>query len=253
MTGDPSPAISDLPPRSEGRDRVTLLAMARILLVDDDADLLDMLALALDDAGHDVLTARDGLAGQRKAEGDGPELIVSDVNMPGLDGFSLCRRLRDKGVLVPIVLLTARDGEIDQALGLELGADDYVVKPFSTRVLVAKVAALLRREQMRSGDKAEAKIVRGRLELEPERMIARYDGQVFHTTVTEFRLLEILVGRPGLVYNRDQLLERVRDESTAMSRVVDTYVRRLRRKIEAIDPAFDELETVVGAGYRWRG
>src|SRR5688500_15894745 len=105
--------------------------MARILVIDDDHDLLDMLSLALEDAGHEVVTAKDGLTGMRKAEQAEPELVVSDVNMPGVDGFTLCRRLRERGFTAPIVLLTARDGEIDQALGLELGADDYVIKPFS--------------------------------------------------------------------------------------------------------------------------
>ncbi|MEQ1566207.1 MAG: response regulator transcription factor [Myxococcota bacterium] len=228
--------------------------MARILLIDDDAALLDMLSLSFEDAGHDVVTARDGIAGMRKAEAGGVELVVSDVNMPGLDGFSLCRKLRDKGFVEPIVLLTARDGEIDQALGLDLGADDYIVKPFSARVLQAKVSALLRREQLRKTDPVgEERIVVGKLTLEPERMVARYDGTAIVTTVTEFRLLVALASRPGMVFSRDQLLERVRaDDSVVEHRLVDTYVRRLRRKLEAVDPAFDEIDTVIGAGYRWK-
>jgi DNA-binding response OmpR family regulator len=229
--------------------------MARLLLVDDDAALLDMLALAFEDAAHEVVTARDGIAGMRRAEQGGVDLVVSDVNLPGLDGFTLCRRLREKGFHAPIVLLTARDGEIDQALGLELGADDYIVKPFSSRVLVAKVAALLRREQMRSSPTSEiSRITAGKLELFVERMEARYAGVPIETTVTEFRLLSVLAGRPGVVYSREQLLERVRgDDSVVVERLVDTYVRRLRRKFEAVDASFEEIETVIGAGYRWRG
>lgn len=227
--------------------------MARILLIDDDRSLLDVLALALEDAGHEVITARDGLAGQRKAEQGDPDLVVSDVNMPGLDGFTLCRRLREAGVTVPVVLLTARDGEIDQALGLELGADDYVIKPFSTRVLLARVAALLRREQMRAGGETSPLIRAGELELDSDRMEARYRGTPIVTTVTEFRLLCVLAGRPGVVYTREMLLERIRgDDSVVVERLVDTYVRRLRRKLEEVDPAFDGIETLVGAGYRWR-
>jgi DNA-binding response OmpR family regulator len=228
--------------------------MARILLVDDDASLLDVLSLSLEDAGHEVVRARDGVAGLRKAEQAGPDLVVSDVNMPGIDGYSLCRKLRDKGSKVPILLLTARDGEIDQALGLELGADDYVVKPFSTRVLLARVAALLRREEMRSaGDAQRTVIAAGHLELETERMEARYRGALFETTVTEFRLLCVIAARPGVVYARELLLDRIRgDDSVVVDRLIDTYVRRVRRKIEAIDPSFDEIETMVGAGYRWR-
>lgn len=229
--------------------------MARLLLVDDDVDLLDMLALAFEDAAHEVVTARDGLSGMRRAEQGGLDLIVSDVNLPGLDGFTLCRRLREKGIHVPIVLLTARDGEIDQALGLELGADDYIVKPFSSRVLVAKVAALLRREQMRMNPNSEvAKISAGKLELLVERMEVRYAGEPIETTVTEFRLLNVLASRPGVVYSREQLLERVRgDDSVVVERLVDTYIRRLRRKFEAVDPSFADIETIIGAGYRWRG
>ena len=228
--------------------------MARILLVDDDANLLDVLSMTLEDAGHDVITARDGVSGLRKVEQGAPELLVSDVNMPGIDGFTLCRRLREKGHTLPIVLLTARDGEIDQALGLELGADDYVIKPFSARVLLARVSALLRREQLRAQPTEPRTVVSaGELELETERMEARYRGQAFVTTVTEFRLLCVLAGRPGVVYSREQLLDRIRgDDSVVVERLIDTYVRRLRRKIEEIDPSFDGIETLVGAGYRWR-
>ncbi len=229
--------------------------MARILLIDDDPNLLDMLAMAFEDAGHDVQTARDGTRGYRKATQGDPELIVSDVNMPGMDGFTLCRRLRGEGVTVPIVLLTARDTEIDEALGLELGADDYVVKPFSSRVLTARVAALLRREAFKGGaatDTGEVIVVR-KLSLDLERLEARYDGVTFETTVTEFRLLCALARRPGIVLSREQLLERIRgDDSVVAERLIDTYVRRLRRKIEAIEKGFDDIETVIGAGYRWR-
>jgi DNA-binding response OmpR family regulator len=230
--------------------------MARILLIDDDPNLLDMLAMAFEDAGHDVQTARDGVRGHRKATQGDPQLIVSDVNMPGMDGFTLCRRLREEGYTLPIVLLTARDTEIDEALGLELGADDYVVKPFSSRVLTARVAALLRREQFRSGadEAATGEVIEARaLSLDLERLEARYAGERFETTVTEFRLLCALARRPGIVLSREQLLERIRgDDSVVAERLIDTYVRRLRRKIEAIEPSFDEIETVIGAGYRWR-
>lgn len=229
--------------------------MARILLIDDDPNLLDMLAMSFEDAGHDVQTASDGLKGYKKATQGDPQLIVSDVNMPGLDGFSLCRKLRAEGINAPIVLLTARDGEIDEALGLELGADDYVVKPFSTRVLIARVAALVRRETFRAGPVAEdAEIQTHRhLALDLERMEARYRSTLFETTVTEFRLLCVLTRRPGVVLSREQLLERIRgDDSVVAERLIDTYVRRIRRKIEAIDPAFDEIDTMIGAGYRWK-
>lgn len=228
--------------------------MPRVLLIDDDTSLLDVLALAFEDAAHDVLTAVDGADGLAKIEGQRPDAIISDVNMPGIDGFTLCRRLREAGNATPLILLTSRDSEIDEALGFELGADDYVSKPFSTRVLLARVAALLRREAQRSGGGAfGATQVAGRLHLDAARLEVRYDDQALVTTVTEFRLLEALTSRPGVVLGRPALLERIRgDDSVVAERIIDTYVRRLRRKLETIDPQFDAIETVVGAGYRWK-
>jgi DNA-binding response OmpR family regulator len=228
--------------------------VARVLLVDDDAALLDVLALAFEEAGHEVLRASDGRAALETTRSKGPQVIVSDVNMPHVDGFALCRKLRDEGSTVPIVLLTSRDSEIDEALGLELGADDYVTKPFSTRVLLARVAALLRREELRSGGAASKPAVRrGELELDAERLACTFRGVPVSLTVTEFHLLEALARRPGVVLSRAQLLAAARDDgSVVVERIVDTYVNRLRRKLEAIDPSFTGIETVVGAGYRWR-
>jgi DNA-binding response OmpR family regulator len=179
---------------------------------------------------------------------------VSDVNMPGLDGFSLCKRLREGGDNLPIILLTSRDGEIDETLGFELGADDYIAKPFSTRILLARVAALLRREALRTRREVEAApIERGQVTLFPDRLEVRFIGTPVTVTVTEFRLLEALIRRAGVVLTRDRLLQIVRgDESVVADRIIDTYVRRLRRKFEQIDAGFDAIETVVGAGYRWR-
>lgn len=226
--------------------------MATVLIIDDDRSLRDMLAMALEDAGHDALTAPDGIVGERRIERLEPDLVVSDVNMPGRDGFSLCRRIRDAGNEVPVILLTARDSEIDEALGLELGADDYVTKPFSTRVLLARISSLLRREAARAS-KAACFIEVGALRLDADRMQASWSGTPLRTTVTEFRLLQVLAGRPGVVYSRTQLLERVRgDDSVVAERLVDTYIRRLRRAFEHLDPSFRGIETVIGAGYRWR-
>ena len=227
--------------------------MPRILLIDDDASLLDALSLAFEDAGYEVLTAPDGQRGLDVVNKERPDAVISDVNMPGLDGFSLCRKLRASGNAVPLVLLTSRDDEIDEALGLELGADDYVAKPFSTRVLLARITALLRRDAMRATQQTERAVTKGALELFPERLEVRYAGSPVTVTVTEFRLLEALASRAGFVLSRDRLLEIVRgDESVVAERIIDTYVRRLRRKIEAIDPKFDRIETVIGAGYRWK-
>jgi DNA-binding response OmpR family regulator len=228
--------------------------MAAILLIDDDASLLDGLAMAVEDAGHEVSTAPDGARGWAMATDRAPDLVISDVNMPGMDGFTLCRKLREAGSDVPILLLTARDNEIDEALGLELGADDYIAKPCSTRILLARITALLRRQRLRAeGGRGHAQLTAGKLSMDAERLEVRWDGTLFETTVTEFRMLEAMAARPGIVLSRARLLELTRDDGTVVAeRIVDTYVRRLRRKMEAIDPDFAAIETVIGAGYKWR-
>ncbi len=234
--------------------------MPHILLVDDDEALLEVLSMAFTDAGHSVVTATDGVAGLSAIARDAPDAIVSDVNMPRLDGFALCRKLRAQGDAVPILLLTSRDNEIDEALGLELGADDYIAKPFSTRILLARVTALLRRDALRKQAGVATRsgyelgeIRAGGLVIDPERIEAHFQGRLLSLTLTEFRMLEAFARKPGIVLSRDRLLEIVRgDDSVVVERIIDTYVRRLRRKLEAIDPAFDAIETVVGAGYRFR-
>jgi DNA-binding response OmpR family regulator len=233
--------------------------MPTVLLIDDDPSLLDLVALAFEDAGWVVHSAQDGLAGYAAIKAQSPSLVVSDVNMPRLDGFALCRKLRAEGDFVPLLLLTSRGDEIDEALGLELGADDYLSKPFSTRVLLARAQVLVRREQRReAGALAERPdddaVRQGQLELFAERILVRYRGVPVKTTLTEFRLVEALARRGAqAVCCHDRLLEIVRgDESVVAARIVDTYVGRLRRKFEEIDPDFDRIETVVGAGYRWR-
>lgn len=227
--------------------------MARILIADDDVALLDVLALAFSDAGHDVTTAPDGKAASTKVLSGEFDLLVTDIQMPHLDGFALVRDLRKRGVGLPILILTSRDSEVDEVLGFELGADDFVSKPFSTRALLARVSALLKRQRARDEAEPATGVVAGKLALDPERLEAAYDGKPFTLTMTEFRLLEALARRPGIVLSRDRLLELGRDDDSIVdARLVDTYVRRLRRKIEAVAPDFDAIETVIGAGYRLR-
>jgi len=228
--------------------------MARVLLIDDDASLRDILSLSLEDAGFTVDIASDGREGLRKALEATADLVISDVNMPHIDGFSLCRQLRERGVRTPLILLTSRDTEIDEALGLELGADDFMSKPFSTRVLLARIQALLRREQLRADEEAGGEVLTvGELVLDPERIEVRYRGQQVEVTVTEYRLLDALARRPGVVFSRQRLMDLIRgDDSIVVERIIDTYVRRLRRKLEEISTEFDRIETIVGAGYRWR-
>ncbi|MCB9762510.1 MAG: response regulator transcription factor [Alphaproteobacteria bacterium] len=228
--------------------------MARILLIDDDIDLLDVLALAFEDHGHSTDCAEDGAAGLERIRRQRPDLVVSDVNMPRIDGFTLCRRLREAGDTLPLILLTSRDNEIDEALGLELGADDYVPKPFNTRILLARVHALLRRQALLAAqpEPSAHRSVDG-LTLDADRLEVRLHDAPVQVTVTEFRLLEALTSRPGVVFSRDRLMEMARgDDSVVAERIIDTYVRRLRRKFEAIDAGFEGIETVIGAGYRWR-
>jgi len=225
-----------------------------VLIIDDDPDLLDVLALAVRDAGSEPICARDGVDGLARIADCQPEVVICDVNMPRLDGFALCRKLRAQGNPVPLIMLTSRDSEVDEALGLELGADDYVPKPFSTRVLLARVAALLRREALRNSAEIAVPALRlGELQLDSERLAVRYRDRPLAVTVTEFKLLDALARRPGIVQSRDRLLDLARgDETVVADRIIDTYVRRLRRKFEAVDPDFDRIETVIGAGYRWR-
>ena len=226
--------------------------MPRVLFVDDDPVLRDVLSLALTEAGHEVALAEDGAAALAAILVAAPDVLVADVNMPRLDGFALCKRLREKGLTLPILLLTSRDTEIDEALGLELGADDYVTKPFSTRVLLARIATLARRTAARATSETYEVVRAGALELDLGRLSGRFHGTALQLTLTELRLLEALARRPGIVLGRSRLLDLVRnDDATVTGRVIDTYVRRLRRKLEAIDPGFTGIETVVGAGYRW--
>ncbi len=222
----------------------------RLLVIDDDVALLAVLAAACLERGHAVVSEHDGARGYARLASEPFDAVICDVNLPGLDGFTICRRSRDAGITVPIVLLTSRDGEIDEALGLDLGADDYVTKPFSVRVLLARLAALARRSGAPPGQ-----VVRcGDLMIDRARVELRYQEQLIPATLTELRLLAALAERPGEVYDRDRLLAHAReDDSVVAPRLVDTYVARLRKKLEAVQPgAGARIETVTGAGYRWR-
>ncbi len=223
----------------------------RLLLIDDDADLLDSLRVVLGAEGHAITALTAGRPGLALLQRERFDAIVCDVNLPDVDGFSICRQLRARGDTTPLVLLTSRDGDIDEALGLELGADDYMTKPFSTRVLLARLGALARRAAVPERDD----IVRaGELEIDRERLTIRSRSNVIAATLTELRLLAALVERPGRVLSREVLLERAReDDSFVAPRLVDTYVARLRKKLDEIRAGDGALiETVTGAGYRWR-
>ncbi|MCP4501528.1 MAG: response regulator transcription factor [Deltaproteobacteria bacterium] len=223
---------------------------AKLLLMDDDTVLVDALSLAFEDAGYAICTAFRGDQGLEVFTREKPDLVISDVNMPGLDGFSFCRELRKRGLYTPLILLTAREDEIDEALGFEFGADDYVIKPARSRALLARVERLLARTK---GQSTIEPLRSGPLSLDLESMEAKVHDVTLRLTVTEFRLIEVMATRPGMVFSRTTLLDRTHTDGTQVAeRLVDTYVKRLRQKMKAVENTFDPIETVIGAGYRWR-
>jgi DNA-binding response OmpR family regulator len=228
---------------------VRWVAKPKVLLIDDDRGLVDLVSIALEDAGFASDRAHDGKSGWERFSAGSPDLVVLDLLMPEIDGLELCRRIREQHT-TPVVMLTSRDDEMDKVLGLDMGADDYVTKPFSTRELIARVRAALRRASMNAGS-AEAVEVR-RLRLDRSRRDVRVGGAPVMLTATEFELLWILASRPGHVFDRDQLMSVLYGEIVVSERTLDTFVKRLRRKLRAVEPTFDELETVRSVGYRYK-
>jgi two-component system OmpR family response regulator len=222
---------------------------ADILLVDDDPSLREVARYALEQAGFRVTQAASGDEALQLARARMPDLLVLDVRMPGLDGLEVCRELR-KSSRVPIVFLSSADEEIDRVLGLELGGDDYVGKPFSPRELVARVKAVLRRlaPAPEAGRSAREVLRRGPLSLDLERFEASWAGAQVVLTVTEFNLLAALLRAPGKVFTRDELIDRAYDGVSVSERTVDSHLRRVRQKFAAAGG--EVIETVHGLGYR---
>jgi len=227
---------------------------ARVALVDDEENLRETVGFALRREGHRVELYADGLEAWRAFERALPDLVVLDILMPRMDGLELCRRLRALSERLPILFLTSRDEELDRVLGLELGADDYLCKPFSMRELAARVKVLLRRAALsREPDGEERVLEAGPLRLDLRRYQATWKGAPLGLTVTELTLLHALVRHPGHVKTRTQLLEEAYPHDAYVSdRTIDSHVKRLRRKLEEADPSFDGIETVYGLGYRFR-
>jgi len=225
--------------------------VARILVADDDGHIREVVRYALEQAGHVVIEAADGTAALFAVEREPLDLAVLDIVMPGPDGLEICRRAQARGA-PPILFLTSREGEIDRILGLELGADDYLTKPFSPRELVARVRAVLRRTAVRR-EAATPGLLRHRgLELDVERHRCRVESREVALTATEFTLLVALMGRPGKVYGRDELVELAYGCDHHITwRTVDSHVRRIRAKL-AVAGAAEPIETVHGVGYRMR-
>ena len=222
--------------------------MARILLVDDDSHLREVVRYALDKAGHDVREAKDGADAMQQFASVDPELVVLDVMMPELDGLEVCRRIRQTSQ-VPILFLSSRAEEVDKILGLELGGDDYMAKPFSPRELVTRVKVLLRRARPAPAPTTPTGVEAAGIRLDPEQWRCWVGPTEVTLTVTEFRLLEVLVRRPGRVFPRAELVDLAYPGPHHVSdRTVDSHVRRIRSKLR--EHGLDPIETVHGLGFR---
>ena len=233
--------------------------MAKITLVDDDENIVASISLALESHGHKVKGYYDGAAGLAALESDPPDLAILDVKMPRMDGMEVLRRLRQTTEL-PVIILTSKDEEIDEILGFNLGADDYIHKPFSQRLLIERVKAVLRRAEGGDGEAGATAtttgtkaIKRGRLTLDPARHDCLWDGKPVKLTVTEFLLLQSLAQRPGFVKSRDNLMDAAYDDQVYVDdRTIDSHIKRMRRKFRQVDNEFDAIETLYGVGYRYR-
>ena len=231
-------------------------ARGTIALVDDEENIRETVGYALRREGYRVDAYADGLAAWEALRQQLTDVAVLDIMMPRMDGLDLCRRLRGLSETLPIIFLTSRDEEFDRVLGLELGADDYLCKPFSMRELVARIKVLFRRLQLnrQPGAEADEEILEVRdLKLDLRRYTAHWQGRAVPLTVTEFLILNALVRRPGHVKTRQQLMEEGYPHDAYVSdRTIDSHIKRLRRKFLDADPGFDGIETVYGLGYRYR-
>jgi two-component system, OmpR family, response regulator ChvI len=241
---DPQPDLSAPP------------AQQCIALVDDDRNILTTVSIALQAEGYATRVYADGEAALKALVENPPDLAIFDVKMPRMDGFELLRRLRETSAL-PVIFLTSKDEEPDEAHGLSLGAYDYIAKPFSQRLLIARIRAILRRSELVRQDASLPEpesvpdpVVRGRLAMDPARHRVTWDGLTVSLTVTEFLILEALAARPGVVKSRNQLMDAAySDDVFVDDRTIDSHIKRLRRKFREIDGEFGAIDTLYGAGY----
>lgn len=230
--------------------------MSTIALVDDDRNILTSVSMTLEAEGYNVITYNDGQAALDGFNQKLPDIAVLDIKMPRMDGMDLLSRLRQKTDM-PVIFLTSKDDEIDEVLGLRMGADDYVRKPFSQRLLVERIRALLRRQEALVSDAgsepAESKLIeRGSLVMDPLRHSVTWKGDSVSLTLTEFLLLQALATRPGFVKSRDQLMDVAYDDQVYVDdRTIDSHIKRLRKKMRTVDPDFASIETLYGIGYRY--
>jgi two-component system response regulator ChvI len=229
--------------------------MGTVAIVEDEQNIRDNVGFALKREGFQVESYPDGQAAWDAFDKALPDLVILDIIMPRMDGLELCRRLRSVSETIPIIFLTSRDEEFDRVLGLELGADDYLCKPFSMRELIARVKVLFRRLSLvndKVGGDDEELLTVGDLVLDLRRYVARWREHSIPLTVTEFMMLNALVRRPGHVKTRQQLMEQGYPHDTFVSdRTIDSHIKRIRKKFAGIDPGFDQIETVYGLGYRY--
>ena len=229
-----------------------------IALVDDDRNILTSVSIALQQEGFVTRVYSDSALALKAIGDNPPDLGVFDIKMPNLDGMELLRRVREFSS-IPVIFLTSKDDELDEALGFAMGADDYIAKPFSQRLLIARIRAILRRQELARGeanstqDEPEQPLLeRGRLVMDPARHKVRWDGKDVILTVTEFLILETLAQRPGVVKTRNQLLDvAYQDDVFVDDRTIDSHIKRIRRKFRTVDPDFDAVETLYGVGYRF--
>jgi two-component system, OmpR family, response regulator ChvI len=235
--------------------------MANIALVDDDKNILASVSMLLEQEGYQVRTFSDGTVALTALTTAPPDLAILDIKMPRMDGLELLRRLRQANAELPVIFLTSKDEEIDELMGLNAGADDYIRKPFSQRLLLERVRAVLRRAEGKTaptaGAGAEAAkkeaLVRGKLALDPQRHECTWDGKPVRLTVTEFLILQALAQRPGFVKSRDSLMDAAYDDQVYVDdRTIDSHIKRLRKKFKAVADDFDAIETLYGVGYRYR-
>jgi two-component system response regulator ChvI len=229
---------------------------ATIALVDDDRNILTSVSIALQTEGFLTRLYSDGETALKALIDNPPDLAIFDIKMPRMDGLELLRRVREHSAM-PVIFLTSKDDELDEALGLAMGADDYIAKPFSQRLLIARIRAILRRTELTQAPDAEpqegdAQVVRGRLAMDPARHRTTWAGETVTLTVTEFLILETLAQRAGIVRTRNQLMDAAyQDDIYVDDRTIDSHIKRLRRKFREVDPDFDAIETLYGAGYRF--
>lgn len=231
--------------------------MPTIALVDDDKNIIGSLSVLFENEGYNVNTYHDGVSALEGLKEKPVDIAIFDIKMPRMDGMELLRRMRQDSE-IPVIFLTSKDDEIDELFGLKMGADDYIAKPFSQRLLLERVKTILRRAQARATPKdndanSDQLLERGKLKMDQERHTCHWNGGEVTLTVTEFLILQALAQRPGVVKSRDALMDAAYDDQVYVDdRTIDSHIKRLRKKFKVVDDDFDVIETLYGVGYRFK-